>query len=70
MNAIKLDIKITNSGNLQIDKLPFNSGDEIEVILWKKQNTHRRKAYPFKGMPVYYLNPTAPVAETEWEVIQ
>ena len=69
MQAIKLDIKIKNTGNLLIDKLPFKSGDEIEILLWKKKIRNRKKVYPLKDKPLY-LNPTAPVAESDWEVNQ
>ncbi len=67
--AYKLIMK--KKGTLTLKDLPINAGEKIEVIIIPRSSRQlNEKRYPFWGKPITYLNPTDPVAETDWEVLQ
>jgi hypothetical protein len=45
---------------------PFEDGDRIEVILFKKSNAEK---YPYHGIKITYIDPMEPVADDDWEVL-
>lgn len=71
MKTYTYELTMEKKGTLTLENLPFNIGDKIEVIiiphLDRQPNENR---YPFWGKPLTYLNPTEPVAEADWEVLQ
>ncbi|HYU31412.1 MAG TPA: hypothetical protein VEW48_04560 [Thermoanaerobaculia bacterium] len=74
MQAYKTAAKIERQGELRLLDLPFQAGDEVEVILLRREPaepTQRKKnPYPLRGLPIRYEDPTEPVAEDDWEVLQ
>ena len=67
--AYKLTMK--KKGTLTLKDLPINAGEKIEVIIIPRSSRQlNEKRYPFWGKPITYLNPTDPVAEVDWEVLQ
>ncbi len=69
MQAYTYDLTMEKSGVLTLKNLPFNAGERIEVIIISRSKPKRKKnLYPFWGKSITYLNPTAPVAEADWEV--
>jgi hypothetical protein len=58
-------------GTITLKDLPFNVGEKIEVIVIPRINRQLdEKHHPFWGKPITYLNPTAPAAEEDWEVLR
>ncbi len=69
MEVYAYEHTIGRSGELSLKNLPFHVGEKIEVIIIpRSQSKVEKKHYPFWGKPITYFNPTAPVAETDWEV--
>lgn len=73
MQAYKMAVKIEQEGELRLSHLPFQAGDEIEVILLRSEPVPLTQAsenpYPLRGLPIRYENPTEPVAESDWEAL-
>jgi len=66
--AYRVRSMVSPEGGLQLDNLPFEPGAEVEVIVLADENVPRSDArYPLWGTPVTYHDPTAPVAESDWE---
>lgn len=73
MEAYKIATRIDKHGALLLDKLPFQAGDQVEVIVLKLPSIHSQTAktrYPLHGKVVRYDDPFSPVAESDWEVLQ
>lgn len=71
MQAFKTEARIEREGELRLSDLPFHTGDEVEVILLRREPAQARKnPYPLRGLPIRYEDPTEPVAEDDWEALQ
>jgi hypothetical protein len=71
MNAHRVEATVKQDGSLTLDGIPFQAGEEVEVIiLARAQKRDGMNAYPLRGQPVRYDEPTAPVAEEEWGVLR
>lgn len=71
MQAYKTEAKLDREGELRLSDLPFHVGDEVEVILLRREPAQTREnPYPLRGLPIRYEDPTEPVAEDDWEVLQ
>ena len=71
MQAYRLEATIAKDNTLLLQSLPFQVGETVEVIILPKTSvapSHDR--YPLRGMPITYINPTEPVAQMDWEVMQ
>jgi len=71
MQAYKTAAKIEQEGELRLLDLPFHPGEEVEVILLRLEPKRLQKnPYPLRGVPIRYDDPTEPVAEDDWDVLQ
>jgi hypothetical protein len=71
MQVYAYKFTMEKKGTLSLKDLPINAGEEIEVIIIPRSSRQPdEKRYPFWGKPITYLNPTDPVAETDWEILQ
>jgi len=71
MDAFRLDTKLTQDGTLTLNDLPFQAGDAVEVIIVPRAAaTPKQNASPLRGKVLHYDNPTAPVAQEDWEALQ
>lgn len=71
MQAYKTAAKIEREGELSLSDLPFQAGDEVEVILLRLEPTQANEnPYPLRGLPIRYEDPTEPVAESDWEALR
>jgi hypothetical protein len=71
MNAHRVETTINQDGTLTISGLPFQAGDEVEVIILERSpKPGGDNPYPLRGQPVQYDAPTEPVAENEWGALQ
>ena len=53
---------------LALHDLPLQAGEKVEVIIIVQSPPVRiRHPYPLRGAPVTYIDPTAPVADSDWE---
>ena len=66
--AYRVRSLVSPEGTLQLENLPFQPGEEVEVIVLGEENAARPEPqYPLRGTPVTYHDPTAPVAESDWQ---
>jgi hypothetical protein len=71
MDAYKTAARIEPEGELRLSDLPFQAGDEVEVILLRREpGPAGENRYPLRGLPIRYEDPTEPVAEGDWEALQ
>ncbi len=71
MQVFAYELTMEKKGTLTLKDLPFNAGEKIEVIIIPRSGHQTdEKRYPFWGKPITYLDPTEPVAEADWEVLQ
>jgi hypothetical protein len=68
MNSHRIKIALTENGRLSLQNLPFNKGDEVEIIiLQQNSSTINPDACPLKGTVNHYEDPFEPaIAPEEW----
>jgi hypothetical protein len=65
MQAFRVDTVIGENGSLTVENLPLKTGEAVEVIVMVKSDADRDdNPYPLRGMPVTYIDPFEPVADT------
>jgi len=70
MQAHRTKAIVAENGSLTVDKLPFPAGKSVEVVVFPADDESvRGKRYPLRETPVRFENPTAPVAESDWEIL-
>jgi hypothetical protein len=69
MQAYRLETTLMQNNTLILDRLPFRSGDVVEVIVLSKEPKPIQNAYPLRGLPITYITPFEPVAQSDWEVL-
>jgi hypothetical protein len=71
MQAYRLETTVTPNRTLELHSLPFQAGEVVEVIvLAKASGSTKHDLYPLRGKPVTYIEPTEPVAQANWGVLQ
>jgi hypothetical protein len=71
MQAYRVETTLAQDGTLTLSNLPLRAGESVEVIILVQPSaTLGRQRYPLRGMPVYYTDPTEPVAQADWEAAQ
>lgn len=71
MQAYHVQTTVANDGSLKLSNLPFPAGESVEVIvLMRPAASPSQNPYPLRGTPVTYINPTEPVAQTDWEAVR
>jgi len=66
-----VETRVSSDGSLTIKGLPFQAGDEVEVIIRShKHREGRGKCYPLRGKPIRYTDPFGSVAEKDWEALR
>jgi hypothetical protein len=70
MQAYKTEARVDEAGQLHLSALPFRSGEEVEVIVLRREPRRPAdKRYPLRGLPIRYEQPTEPVAKDDWEAL-
>ncbi len=70
MYAYRVETSVGKDGSLALEKLPFQAGDAVEVIILKRAQRPQKANYSLRGKPIRYHNPTEPVAQSDWEVLK
>ncbi len=71
MQAYRVETTLEQDGMLMLNNLPFQAGEAVEVIILVRPPVSLgQKRYPLRGKPISYINPTEPVAETDWEAVK
>jgi hypothetical protein len=70
MEAYAYELTMEKRGVLTLTNLPFPAGEKVEVIIIPRSKPQpETPRYPFWGKPIRYLEPTAPIAEDDWEAL-
>ncbi len=69
MQDYRVESRVSSDGSLTIKGLPFQAGDEVEVIVRGRKPREEGKCYPLRGTSVRYLDPLGSVAEEDWEAL-
>ena len=68
MQAYRQETIIQHDGMLTLRDLPLQAGEKVEVIIIvQSPPAHSQASYPLHGTPVTYINPTEPIAASDWE---
>ena len=70
MSTHHVEVTLAQDGQLELKELPFRAGDTVEVIIHARRSKPDGKEYPLRGQPIKYVDPTEPVAQADWDVIQ
>ena len=71
MNAYRVEKQVAANGILQLDALPFQEGELVEVIILAREDKTRRPvSTSLRGKVIEYIDPTEPVAEKDWGVLK
>ena len=71
MEAYRVEKRVVKNGVLQLNALPFQEGDLVEVIvLGRKGKVIKSTSSPLRGKVIEYIDPTGPVAQDDWELLQ
>ena len=65
----RVEAVLTEDGKLSLDRLPFRAGQTVEVIV-ESVPTPIPVGFTLVDSVVRYDNPTEPVAEADWGVLQ
>jgi len=68
MQAYRQETIVQRDGTLTLRDLPLQAGEKVEVIIIvQSPPTRSQNPYPLRGTPLTYIDPTEPVADTDWE---
>ena len=68
MQAYRAETTITPDKALTLHSLPFEAGEQVEVIILSKTTPKNgSQRYPLRGLPIKYVDPFEPVAEHDWD---
>jgi len=71
MPDYRVETTVSNDRSLTITGLPFEAGDQVEVIVRSQEHPGRNgKRYPLRGKPIRYTDPFRSVAEEDWEALR
>jgi hypothetical protein len=65
MTAHRIKTTVGSDKTLTLDDLPFQSGEQVEVIILSSSQLRKStsKPYPLRGTQVHYAQPTEPIAQ-------
>ncbi|MEI6259114.1 MAG: hypothetical protein WCR46_04310 [Deltaproteobacteria bacterium] len=71
MEAYRIEKRVVRNGVLQLDALPFQEGDLVDVIvLGRNRKGSKSTSSTLRGKVIKYIDPTEPVAQDDWELLQ
>jgi len=71
MRAVRLETTVSDKGELQLGSLPFQPGEEVEVIILSRDVLKVEAGhFPLAGTVLRYDDPTEPVAEGDWDALR
>ena len=68
MQAYRIETQVQHDGELTLQNLPLQAGEEVEVIIFvRPPKGSGQNPYPLRGVAITYQNPTDPIAADQWE---
>jgi hypothetical protein len=68
--AHRTEAVLSEDGKLSLDNLPFRAGQAVEVIVLPAARPPAPAGHPLRGMVLRYDQPTAPVADSDWDALR
>jgi hypothetical protein len=68
--AHRIEVVLIEDGKLSLDNLPFRAGQAVEVLVLPAPRPGIPTEHPLRGMVLRYDQPTAPVADADWDALQ
>ena len=71
MKAYKMETTIQQDGVLELNSLPFQAGEAVEVIILSREAPHAEALRgSLRGKVLRYERPTEPIAEEDWDALR
>jgi hypothetical protein len=71
MRAYRVEKVVSQGGIVQLEALPFPAGEVVEIIILARERTaNRNHRHSLKDTVIKYEDPTEPVAQDDWDVLQ
>ncbi len=70
MDAVRIEPPVHEPGEVHLTKLPFPSGEPVEVIVVPMPARQQGNGFPLRGIPIVYDRPTDPVAQEDWDALR
>jgi hypothetical protein len=72
MRAYRVKKKVSAHGKINLEAVPFEDGELVEVIVLARDQTYAAedRVPSLKGSVLEYINPTEPVAQDDWSTLQ
>lgn len=70
MEVFQSRARVNADGTLTRCGLPFSAGEEVEVVVTSASPADGSDLYPLRGLPLRYPEPSAPVAEGNWDALR
>lgn len=70
MKAYRVEKEIPTDGVLQLDALPFQAGERVEIIVLAARESSVASPISVEGRVLEYVEPTEPVANGDWSVLR
>ena len=71
MQTLHFETTVPKNREIKLNLFPFRPGEQVEVIvLSRKPVKAEDNDFPLKNTVIKYLNPTEPVADDDWNVLQ
>ena len=68
MQAHQTEATVGEGGVITLHGIPFSSGETVEITI--SAATPRDDRMPLRGTPVTLIDPTTPVADSDWEAAE
>ncbi len=70
-HAYRVHSRVSPEGTLKLENLPFEPGENVEVIVLSEERRARaEQPYPLRNKPLTYIDPTEPVADSDWQTFR
>jgi hypothetical protein len=69
MKAYRIEREIAKDGVLRLESLPFEPGERVEVIVLGCEDMVAASPASVRGKVLEYTDPTAPVADGDWDAL-
>ena len=72
MNTHRIETSLTENGKLVLQNLPFNKGDDVEIIILERNSAKiPPESHPLKGTVISYEDPFEPATAAEdWDALK
>lgn len=71
MQTLHFETTVPKNREIKLNLSPFRPGEQVEVIVLSRKPVEMGvEDFPLKNTVIKYINPTNPVSENDWNVLQ